>query len=90
MMRKWNCTLRLSRREVKLLVTKPEHGDLLKARLDRCPRHPRALLTMLEGLSLWNGYPLRVALYAGENYLIEPSSMLFGDELWPAESPRNH
>jgi hypothetical protein len=87
MMRNWKCTLHLSQREAKLLVTKPGHGDLLKARLDRQPCHPRALLTMLEGLSLWSGKPLCVALHVDENCLREPTSMLLGDELWPAESP---
>lgn len=50
------------------------------------PSHPRALLTLLEGLSLWNGQPLYVALHVDENCLSEPGSMLLGDELWPAES----
>jgi hypothetical protein len=86
MMRTWQCTLRVSQHEAKLLVTTPEQGDLLKARLDPRPCHPRALLTMLEGLSLWNGHPLCVALHVDER-LGWPGSMLIGDELWPAESP---
>ncbi len=48
MMRKWQTTVRVTPRETKLLVTAPE-GDLLKARLDTHPCHPRALLTLLEG-----------------------------------------
>lgn len=81
----WRCTLRVTGYETKLLVTRPE-GDLLKARLDTTPCHPRALLTMLEGISLWSGAPLRVALSADDDFRDSRGSMLFGDELWPAES----
>lgn len=83
MMRAWQCKLRVTQHEAKLLLTTPEQGDLLKARLDPRPSHPRALL---EGLSLWSGYPLCVALHVDERSLHGPGSMLFGDELWPAES----
>ena len=69
-----------------MLVTCPE-GDLLKARLDTRPCHPRALLTLLEGLSLWSGEPLRVALSVDEDCHGFAGSTLLGDELWPAESP---
>jgi hypothetical protein len=61
-------------------------GDLLKARLDTQPCHPRALLTLLEGLSLWCGEPLSVALPVAEHSRASLPSTLFGDELWPGES----
>jgi hypothetical protein len=77
--------MRASSGEVKLLVS-DERGDLVKARLPADPRHPRALLTWLEGLSLWNGHVLRVALSATDDVPGWSGSMLFGDELWPAES----
>lgn len=86
MMRTWKCALRATQHDVKLLVSSAERGDLLKARLDPRPCHPRALLTTLEGLSLWSGYPLSVALYVDERSPHWHGSMLFGDELWPAES----
>jgi hypothetical protein len=41
---------------------------------------------MLEGISLWSGEPLRVALSADDDFRDSSGSMLFGDELWPAES----
>jgi hypothetical protein len=85
MNRRWRRTLRVTSREVRLLVTAPE-GDLVKARLDAHPCHPRALLTLLEGLSLWSGEPLRVALDASDYRPGWPSSMLFGDGDWPGES----
>jgi len=87
MMRQFRCTLRVTQHEVQLLITQPEQGDILKARLDSRPCHPRALLTLLEGLSLWAGHPLCVALRVDEHCRPWPGSMLFGDELWPAESP---
>jgi len=86
MMRAWQCTLRVTQHEAKLLLNSPNEGDLLKARLDPRPCHPRALLTMLEGLSLWSGEPLCVALHVDARSPHEPGSMLLGDELWPAES----
>lgn len=86
MFRSWHCTLRVTAQRASLLVTHPE-GDLLKARLDTTPCHPRALLTLLEGLSLWSGEPLRVALRVEDDCRASHASTLFGDELWPGESP---
>jgi hypothetical protein len=84
MMRDWKPSLQVSRGEVLVLVTS-ETGDLLKARLPLSPRHPRALLTLLEGLSLWSGQPLVVAVSAGASS-VGVASGLFGDDLMPAES----
>jgi hypothetical protein len=89
MMGPWSGTVRVTTREVKLLVYDPREGDLLKARLPPGAQHPRALLTLLEGLALWRGQPLRVvvsATSAGDGRPIWCGSGLFGDELWPAES----
>jgi hypothetical protein len=81
----WQCSLHVDPTAARLLLT-GAHGDLLKARLEPRPQHPRALLTLLEGLSLWSGLPLRVALSVDESFHPSLDSMLFGDELWPAES----
>ena len=51
------------------------------------PPHPRALLTLLEGAALWSGHPLSVALSAADASTCWLGSGLFGDELWPGESP---
>ncbi len=56
--------LRTTISEARLLCTSPEWGDVLKARLPLRPCHPRALLTLLEGVSLWNGSPLSVVIAA--------------------------
>jgi hypothetical protein len=45
------------------------------------------LLTLLEGLSLWSGEPMTVALSADTLCPSGHASTLFGDELWPGESP---
>jgi hypothetical protein len=82
----WHCTLRVTQHRTQLLVSQPER-DLLKARLDTTPQHPRALLTLLEGLSLWSGKPLCVALSVDDNCPHWQSSQLFGDEFWPVDSP---
>lgn len=85
MMRPWQCTLHVTTSAATLLVAQAQR-DLLKARLALPPQHPRALLTFLEGLSLWCGHPLRVALSVDASCHggLEPT--LIGDELWPAES----
>lgn len=85
MFRTWKCSLRVTERHATILVMGPE-GDLLKARLDTSPCHPRALLTLLEGLSLWSGEPLSVALSVAERFHSTHASTLFGDGLFPAES----
>lgn len=81
----WKSVLRVARGQVMLLVTS-EAGDLLKARLPLSPSHPRALLTLLEGLALWSGQTLVVAFSADESSARWVDSALFGDELFPAES----
>ena len=57
----WVAKLLLTKDGVtKLKIENPE-GDLLKARFPR-PKHPRALLTLLEGAALWTGHPLCAAI----------------------------
>lgn len=85
MFRPWHCTLQVTPLAATLLV-RDGNRDLLKARFDPHCCHPRALLTLLEGLSLWQGKPLRVALSVADSCLTGPSSTLFGDEQWPSES----
>lgn len=50
----------------RILVRSPSGETLLKARLQRHPRHPRALIALLEALALWQGLPARGALAVGE------------------------
>lgn len=60
----WHTRIEPLPQGVRLLVTGPAGEDLLKAQLASAPEHPRALLTVLEGLALWHGEPLCVAISA--------------------------
>lgn len=81
----WSTTLRIGK-DLKLLVTSPEGDDLMKARLPIRPRHPRALLTMLEGIALYSGEPLYAVISAGAQREDWLGSEQWCDDLWPAES----
>jgi hypothetical protein len=80
----WSTTLRVTD-TVKLLITDEEGNDLLRARLPRRCYHPRALLTLLEGLALWGGTPL-TAVISVDDSAGRSDADLFGGQLWPAES----
>src|SRR5690554_83477 len=56
----WSMRLRPRPTTIELTLQGPER-DLLRAVLPR-PAHPRALVTLLEGLALWQGAPLSVAV----------------------------
>lgn len=81
----WMARLELSPLQVRLLVEDSE-GDRLKARLPGRPAHPRALVTLLEGLALWSGSALPAVLGAGARWDPTCASGLFGDEGWPTDS----
>ena len=74
-------TVEITPNVVRVLVTEPA-GDVLKAELRAYPGHPRALISILEGLALWSGHRLCVAIAA--EYPVSHSLGLgfFGDE-WP-------
>ena len=84
-MREWKTVLQVNRNSAFLLVTS-EGDDLLKAKLHASPSHPRALLTLLEGLALWRGEPLDVVVSAAVSSADWAMPALFGDELFPPES----
>lgn len=87
--------------EVRLLLSEPSAGTSLKARLPTQPADPRALMMLLEALSLWYGLPLHAVLdAAAEDVRKRPEywSVLLGDAPeravrveWAAVSPpRKH
>ena len=81
----WPTTLRIER-DIRLLVRNPQGNDLIKARLPLRPAHPRALVTILEGIALFAGTPVRAVISAGSR----DAGLEFEqwcDDLWPAESP---
>ena len=84
----WPTTMRFHN-DLRLLVTSPEGDDLIKARLPIRPSHPRALLTMLEGIALFSGEPLRVVISASAHHDLWLDSP-WAEEAWPTESPLVH
>jgi hypothetical protein len=81
----WPTTLRIER-DIRLLVRNPQGDDLIKARLPLRPAHPRALVTILEGIALFAGKPVRAVISAGGG----DAGLEFEqwcDDLWPGESP---
>lgn len=84
-MTRWKAMLEARPTEMKLLVTNAQGDDLMKARLTPRPDHPRALLTLLEGMALWSGHPIRAAISVAS-----PAEHSLGlghlDAVWPAES----
>jgi hypothetical protein len=68
--------------EVRLLLSEPSAGTALKARLPPVPVDGRALMMLLEALSLWYGLPLHAVLDAdAEDVRRHPErwSLLLGD-----------
>jgi hypothetical protein len=86
MLDQFNTRVQITNETAKILITNPELGDILKARLPLTPSHPRALLTLLEGVALWQGECLRAALSVPDRSLPCLDSRVCGGELWPAES----
>jgi hypothetical protein len=86
----WPTTLRIGGDDLKVLVTCPAGNELLKAQLPIRPRHPRALLTLLEGVALWSGEPLYAVISAGKYREDWLGCEQWGEELWPDESALVH
>jgi hypothetical protein len=89
-MARWPTTLRIGDNELKLRVTSSQGDDLLKACLPSRPPHPRALLTLLEGVALWSGEPVVAVIFASAHRDDWLASEAWGDEFWPTESPLVH
>lgn len=84
-MARWTTSIHLTGTTLKVLVTDEDGSDLMRARLPRRCDHPRALLTLLEGLALWSGNPLTAVISAaGRGQIYEP--LLFGGDICPADS----
>ncbi len=82
----WKSVVEATSRHAKLLVMDQEGHEVLKAALPSRPDHPRALLTLLEGLALWSGQPLTAAICVGARSVPPIGSVLFGADLWPIDS----
>jgi hypothetical protein len=84
-MQDWMTTVRVSRGHVTIVVAERTGAEILRARLPRRSDHPRALLTMLEGLALWRGLPLLAAISVEES-VVGCASDLFGGATGPTDS----
>lgn len=82
----WKVSLRLTRRQTQLLVT-DGGDDILKARLTDEPCHPRALVTLAEGLAMWHGAPLSVVACADDDAHEQFERIFYGGEFLPPPSP---
>jgi hypothetical protein len=77
-------------RRIDLEVRGPDQISIVQARFVGHPDHPRALLTLLEGLALWQGAPLGVAISADAPVCDSLGLGAFGGERWPAQSALVH
>ena len=83
----WHTRLEPLPQGVRLRVTGPAGEDLLRAQLASSPEHPRALLTVPEGLALWHGERLSVAISADVPFHHSLGLGPFGDPPhWPQRS----
>ena len=68
--------------EVRLMLTAPSQGTVLKARLPNPPQHPRAVIALLEAISFWYRQPLQAVVDAdAEDVRRNPEqwALLLGD-----------
>jgi len=86
---RWNTRLRIEPDALKILIEDVQ-GDALKARLPLSPHHPRALLTLLEGVALWSGETLHAALSVGGPRARSSVKAIFGGAIGPMESALVH
>ena len=75
---------------IDLDVRDHEQIAIVQAHFPGHPDHPRALLTMLEGLALWQGTTLDVAISADAPVCDSLGLGVFGGERWPADSALVH
>lgn len=74
----WKATVHPRTWSTKLIVTDEHRDEILKASLPTPPGHPRALLTLLEGLALWSDHPLAAAICVGPSCGPLPDAEDFG------------
>jgi hypothetical protein len=83
----------------RIIAMSGSNDTILKARLGREPKHPRALSTLLEAIALWQGVPVRAALcadalgHSSDSNLCREAFMDDGGALYslvwvPAAAPR--
>lgn len=83
--RPWEAKLEVKRERVELRVSEGER-EVVEAVFSGYPDHPRALLFVLEGLALWSGKPLCVAIHAARPVSHSLGLGSFGGDDWPQAS----
>jgi hypothetical protein len=78
------CSMRLvpKRNQLWMLGMDQNEEAVLKARLPLDPLHPRALITVLEGLALWSGHRLPVALGVSASSVSSIAALLPDGPAW--------
>ena len=71
---------------ISLSVRSNDQRPIVRALFTGYPDHPRALLSMLEGLALWRGTVLDVAISADAPVSTSLGLGAFGGERWPTDS----
>lgn len=82
----WKAMIEVTNPAVRCTVTDGQDNEVLKALLPSYPSHPRALLTMLEGLALWSSSPLDAVISAAPSLDRFCGEALFGGRLLPLDS----
>ncbi len=77
---------RAEQRLIRLSVRGADRRLILSARFADYPDHSGALLTILEGLALWRGGPINVAISADAPVSDSLGLGAFGGDPWPASS----
>jgi hypothetical protein len=83
----WQATAEVTRETLWVWVTGPSGRDVMRAALPRGGEHPRALVTLREGLALWSGAPLSAVI--GVDHPVGDSLGLgfFGNgDRWPEDT----
>jgi hypothetical protein len=86
----WTARLRVQGNDLRLRVSGRGSRLILSGRFTGYPDHPRALLTVLEGLALWRGAPLSVVIAAATPVSHSLGLGAFGGERWPTASALVH
>lgn len=83
----WKTIMLVEPLALKLLVKDAQGQDLLKAQLPLPPAHPRAVVTLLEGLALWSRPPLSTVIAVDDAVTPGQGDAIFGEALWPDFGP---
>ncbi len=79
-MQPWTAKVKICSERARLLVVDPDNNDVIKATLPPFPKHPRALLSLLEGIAQWEGVRISCVISAEREW---PD--MLGSERWEVD-----